>query len=268
MHQRRDDRHRFPLGVEPHAAYRPDRIARHGDGVEAVCIVGQQRERLPAAELGDEQVPGPHPFGQFDRPHVGASLHHLEVEQPPVGVEQHVALVVLLAGGGVARYLAYGEVHPLAEHRLRESPALGRVDAVRGHVDELDPAVRQAEGVGGHLEIDPPRARLEQEADARFGAVHLLGRRAEEERGVLHLAQRDRASGDRVGEAAVGHQLAGVEERQQRVELAPRVAVACAVEVFDLLVAVADQGEVAEHLAVEGEGGVRRLHREVIDRPR
>ena len=268
VEQRSDDRHRLARRIERDPLDRPHPIARHQQGMEPVPFVGHEGQHPAAAELGDEEVAQLHPLGQLDGPHVGTPLHHLEVEQPSVGIEQHIAFVVLLAGRGVAGNLPDGEPHPLAEHRRRKARTLRAVDAVRSHVDELDAALRQAEGIRRHRQIDAPGERLEQEVDSRRGPIEVFGRRAEDERGLLHLAQRDGTPRHRIGEAVVGDQLPGIEERQQRVELAARVAHAAAVEVFGLLVVVADHDEVTEHLAVEGEGGVRRFCGEVADCPR
>ena len=187
--------------------------------------------------------------------------------RPPVGIEQHIPLVVLLAGRRVARELRYGETHSLAAHHLREAGALLLLNAVGGHVDELDAVVREAEGIRRHFEIDTPGHRLQEEPDSRSGSIDALRRGTEDEGRLLRLAGRDGPPADRIGETAVGHQLPGIEERQQRVELALFVAVAAAVGIFDLTVAATDQGEVVQHLAVQGKGSCFALCRKVIDRP-
>ena len=190
------------------------------------------------------------------------------MEQPPVGVEQHIPLVVLLACGGVARNLRHREAHSLAAHRPGEQGALRGIDRIRGHVDEFDAGGGQAEGIVGHRQIDAARHRLQQEADAGNRGIDILRRGAEHEGGGLRLAGRDGTARDRIGETAVGHELPGVEERQQRIELALSVPVAPAVEILELLPAAADHREIAQHFAVKGERRALALHREVIDAPR
>ena len=184
-------------------------------------------------------------------------------------VNDQITLVVVLAGGRVARGVAGGERKAFLQQHIRKEGTLGAVDTVGLHIDEFHALVGEAEGIVGHLQFHPFRHGLHQEVDARLGRVDGGGHAAEREVGHLDFFRADLYAADGVRKALVGRELPHVERRQQAVNLRLRKGVALRVKPVEFLVLVQlGVHEVAEQGAVHRERGFLGFERKEGEAPR
>lgn len=141
--------------------------------------------------------------------------------------------------------------NPWSDQRPGKTFAFRLVYSVCRHVDELD-AVVDSEDVVRHLQIDSSRHGFQQRVEFRLYLVDIRRVVTEDETLYRNRLWCQCFSVQRVGIAAVDHQLTIVEQGQYAVELLVRIGLAAFVASYDIALMNLDGCEILGDAAVQG----------------